>query len=197
MPRHSFVLPLLAILSACGSATVRPGDDTGAIAPAPSPAPSPPVVDPDPAPAPMPSPEAPAAAVEVEETDSAGGVEIRRIGSWVSSGVKGSRRLVIRDPKTWAAFWSELGAGVRPEVDFGRDLVIAVASGERSSGGHQIAVQQVTRNGGVLRIEVVDTSPGPDCMTTSALTQPVDVVVVPADGVKGWSFIDRKATNAC
>ena len=48
-----------------------------------------------------------------------------------------------------------------------------------------------------LRIEVVDTSPGPDCMTTSALTQPVDVVLVPADGVKGWSFIDRKATNEC
>ena len=86
---------------------------------------------------------------------------------------------------------------MRPEVNFSRDLVIAVASGEHSSGGHQIVVQQVTRDGGELRIEVVDTSPGPDCMTTSALTQPVDVVLVPADGVKGWSFIDRKATNAC
>ena len=143
------------------------------------------------------APEAPPAVVEVENPDSAGEVEIRRIGSWVSSGVKGSRRLVIRDPKTLAAFWSELGAGVRPEVNFSRDLVIAVASGEHSSGGHQIVVQQVTRDGGELRIEVVDTSPGPDCMTTSALTQPVDVVLVPADGVKGWSFIDRKATNEC
>ncbi len=197
MSRRPFVLPLLAILTACGSASVRPGDDTGAVAPAPSAAPSPRVVDPDPAPAPPPAPEAPPAAVEVEETDSAASVEIRRIGSWVSSGVKGSRRLVIRDQKTWTAFWSELGAGVRPEVDFSRDLVIAVASGEHSSGGHQIAVQQVTQDGGTLRIEVVDTSPGPDCMTTSALTQPVDVVLVPAEGVKGWSFIDRKATNAC
>ena len=197
MSRRPLVLPLLAILTACGSASVRPGDDTGAIAPAPSAAPSPPVVDPDPAPAPTPAPEAPPAVVEVEKSDSAGEVEIRRIGSWVSSGVKGSRRLVIRDQRTWAAFWSELGAGVRPEVNFTRDLVIAVASGEHSSGGHQIAVQQVTRDGGELRIEVVDTSPGPDCMTTSALTQPVDVVLVPADGVKGWSFIDRKGTNAC
>jgi hypothetical protein len=103
-------------------------------------------------------------------------VEIQRIGRWVSSGIKGARRLVIRDAATWAQFWSELGAGVRPEVDFSRDLVVAVASGERTSGGHDIAVEEVTRSGGDLRITVVETAPGAECMTTAALTQPVDVV---------------------
>jgi hypothetical protein len=115
----------------------------------------------------------------------------------VSSGIKGARRLVIREQDTWSRFWSELGAGVQPQVDFSRDLVIAVASGERSTGGHDIAVQRVTRSDGELRIEVVETAPGPDCMTTAALTQPVDVVLVPAAGVTGWSFIDRKTTGAC
>jgi hypothetical protein len=124
-------------------------------------------------------------------------VEIHRIGRWISSGIKGSRRLVIRDPDTWSRFWSELGAGVRPQVDFGRDVAIAVASGERSSGGHDIVVQRVARSDGELRIEVLETSPGKNCMTTSALTQPVDVVVVPAAGVTGWSFIDRAATRDC
>jgi hypothetical protein len=124
-------------------------------------------------------------------------VEIRRIGRWISSGIRGARRLVIRDPGTWSQFWAELGAGVRPEVDFSQDLVIAVASGERSSGGHDIVVQRVARSGGELRIEVLETAPGKDCMTTAALTQPVDVVVAPAAGVTGWSFIDRAATRAC
>jgi hypothetical protein len=58
-------------------------------------------------------------------------------------------------------------------------------------------VQKVARSGGELRIEVLETSPGTDCMTTAALTQPVDVVVVSAVGVTGWSFIDRAATRAC
>jgi hypothetical protein len=122
---------------------------------------------------------------------------MRRIGRWAGSSIRGSRRLVIRDQGTWSQFWSELGAGVRPEVDFSRDLVIAVASGERTSGGHDIQVQSVTRAGGELRIEVLETSPGAGCITTTALTQPVDVVVVPGAGVTGWSFIDRNLTRDC
>jgi hypothetical protein len=122
---------------------------------------------------------------------------MRRIGRWASSGIRGSRRLVIRDQGTWTRFWSELGAGVRPDVDFSRDLAIAVASGERTSGGHDIEVRSVARTGGVLRIEVLETSPGARCLTTAALTQPVDVVVVPATGVTGWSFIDRTLVRDC
>jgi hypothetical protein len=199
---RAFSLAILAVLSACGGGTIRPSDDPEAIAPAPSPAPSPPVVDPEPAPSPSPAPPAEPQAGPSEAPDTASGqapseVEIRRIGRWIGSGIKGPRQLVIRDPATWSQFWSELGAGVRPQVDFGRDLVIAVASGERSSGGHDIEVQKVTRSGGELRIEVLRTAPGKDCMTTQALTQPVDVVMVPAAGVTGWSFIDRAVTRAC
>ncbi len=203
MTTRALSLATIALLSSCGGGTVRPGDDTGAIAPAPSPAPSPPVVDPPPAPAPTPSPpdspDEPAGGSAGHRSShrAASEVEIRRIGRWVGSGIKGTRRLVIRDPVTWSQFWSELGAGVKPNVDFGRDLVIAVASGERSSGGHDIEVQRVTRTGGELRIEVVQTSPGPGCMAASVMTQPVDVVMVPAAGVTGWSFIDLAATGAC
>jgi hypothetical protein len=187
----------LALVLACGSGTIRPADDPDNIAPAPSPAPSAPVVDPDPAPTPAPAPEAPAAAPKAPSAPADSAVEIRRIGRWVSSSIRGARRLVIRDPATWSQFWSELGAGVRPEVDFSRDLVIAVASGERVSGGYDIQVWSVGRAGGELRIEVLETSPGAGCLTTAALTQPVDVVVVPAAGVKGWSFIDRTVPKDC
>jgi hypothetical protein len=199
---RAFSLATLAVLAACGSGSIRPSDDPEAIAPAPSPAPSPPIVDPEPAASPSPSPPAepkanPPAARDTAADQAASEVEIRRIGRWISSGIKGARQLVIRDAATWSQFWSELGAGVRPQVDFGRDLVIAVASGERSSGGHDIEVQRVTRSGGELRIEVLRTSPGESCMNTAALTQPVDVILVPAAGVTGWSFIDRAATRAC
>jgi hypothetical protein len=191
-----FFSTALFLVAACGSGTMRPSDDPEAIAPAPSPAPSPPVVDPDPSITTSP-PAKPETRPDTASDQAASELEIRRIGRWISSGIRGSRRLVIRDPATWSRFWSELGAGVQPQMDFGRDLVIAVASGERSSGGHDIIVQRVARSGGELRIEVLETAPGPSCLTSAALTQPVDVVVVPAAGVTGWSFIDRAATRDC
>jgi hypothetical protein len=124
-------------------------------------------------------------------------VQIRRIGQWTHTGINERRRLVIRDANTWAAFWSELGVGDRPAVDFTRDLVVAVAAGQQSSGGYEVAVDQVSQKDGELIIEVVETSPGPNCMTTSALTQPVDVVVMPRVDARGWSFVERKEVRGC
>jgi hypothetical protein len=55
----------------------------------------------------------------------------------------------------------------------------------------------VSQSGGRLRIEVMESYPGEGCMTTAALTQPVDVVMVSGAGVTGWSFIDSRAVGTC
>jgi PrcB C-terminal len=196
-----------AALAACGSGNIRPADEPEpeTVTPAPSVAPSTPV-DAEPAPATSPAPEAPPpSSAPAPTADSAAGanpppgtdVQMRRIGRWVSSGITGSRRLVIMDPATWAHFWSEMGAGVRPQVDFGNDLVIAVAAGERTTGGHDIEVRRVTRVGNELRIEVLETYPSEGCVKTQAKTQPVDVVMVAATGVTRWSFFDSRAVGPC
>lgn len=96
-----------------------------------------------------------------------------------------------------AQFWSELGVGDRPEVDFGHEVVIAVASGQQRSGGFGISVERVTRQEGQLTIQVVESSPGPNCITTSELTQPVDVVTIPRTKLQSSSFVERKATLDC
>jgi hypothetical protein len=129
--------------------------------------------------------------------ENSGTVQIRRIGQWTHTGISEARRLVIRDANAWAEFWSELGVGDRPAVDFSRDLVIAVAAGQRPTGGHEIAVSKVSQTDGELRVEVVETTPGPNCMTTSALTQPVDVVVVQGVSSKSWSFVQRQEVRGC
>jgi hypothetical protein len=125
------------------------------------------------------------------------GVQIRRIGQWTHTGIREARRTVIQDANAWAAFWSELGVGDRPAVDFSRDVVIAVAAGERPSGGHEIAVTKVTQRDGELRAEVTETAPGPNCLSTSALSQPVDVVVVQGVKPKSWSFVEQKEVRGC
>jgi protease stability complex PrcB-like protein len=124
-------------------------------------------------------------------------LEIRRIGQWTRTGINEARRLVIRDANTWASFWSELGVGERPAVDFSRDIVLAVAAGQRPSGGYEIAISRVRQADGALTIEVTETDPGPNCMTAASLTQPVDVVVIPAQDVRNWSFAERPEVRGC
>ena len=126
-----------------------------------------------------------------------GELTIRRIGQWTRTGVSEARRLVIRDANTWAEFWSELGLGDRPGVDFSKDMVIAVAAGQQPTGGHEIAVKGITHAEGELTIEVLETRPGPNCMTTTALTQPVDVVVIPRVNIRSWSFVAHQEVRSC
>jgi hypothetical protein len=124
-------------------------------------------------------------------------LEIRRIGQWSRTGINESRRLVIRDANSWAEFWSELGVGERPEVDFARNVVVAVAAGQRPSGGYEIAVDKVSQKDSALEVQVVETAPGPNCLTASSLTQPADVVVVQDVAPKSWSFMERKEIRGC
>ncbi|MFL5401623.1 MAG: protease complex subunit PrcB family protein [Gemmatimonadales bacterium] len=124
-------------------------------------------------------------------------LDIRRIGQWSRTGVSESRRLVIRDANAWAEFWSELGVGDRPAVDFTRDVALAVTAGQRATGGYEIAIDRVRQQAGDLLVEVVETTPGPNCMTSAALTQPADVVVVPGVSAKSWSFVERKEVRGC
>jgi hypothetical protein len=202
--RFVYLIPVALLAGCAGGTTMRvAGDESGesepvALAPEPE-------VAPDTMAAVAPSTGEPGAQNSQADTTSQGyapygsppNMQIRRIGQWTHTGINEKRRLVIRDANAWAAFWSELGVGDRPAVDFTRDLVVAVASGQQSTGGHEVAVDRVTQNNGELTIEVVETSPSPNCMTTSALTQPVDVVVVQGVNARGWSFVERKEVRGC
>src|SRR5262249_59524025 len=127
-----------------------------------------------PAPAPVP-------ATGYAPYDSSNTIAIRRVGQWSTSGITTPERLVIRDDSAYAKFWATLGdASTRPSVDFTHDLVIVAAAGQQPTGGHSIAVERVTRVGAGLAVEVAETVPPQGCLTTQALTQPGDGVVVAA-----------------
>lgn len=100
------------------------------------------------------------------------------------SGLGEPRREVVRDEAGWARLWADIHAGVTPApplptVDFGRHMLIAVASGTRPSGGFAIKVRSVATRGGKLEVVVLETCPAPDAMVTMELTRPVEVVSVP------------------
>jgi hypothetical protein len=202
----ALLIPIAVLAGCAGGSTIRMAEDDEATAEPVSLAPAP---EPDPgsqveaaaAPAPVPdsSVQAPPSGEQgyAPYGNASSSPEIRRIGKWSHTGIGEARRLVIRDANAWAAFWSELGAGDRPDVDFTQNVVIVAAAGQRQSGGHEIAVDRVNQADGQLTIEVVETTPGPNCLTTGAVTQPVDVVVVPVAAPRGWSFLERKEIRGC
>ena len=204
--RYGILLPLAALVACAGGRTMRVAPDDGSsdapVALSPTPEPGPTELPGDTVTnTSSPGTDSLSAGATGEKGyaayDSGASLELRRIGQWTRTGVGESRRLIIRDANAWAAFWSELGMGDRPAVDFTRDVVVAVAAGQRPTGGYEIAVDRVRQVNGELTIEVVETAPGPNCMTTTSLTQPVDVIVVPAPTARSWSFVERKEVRGC
>jgi PrcB C-terminal len=200
----ALLIPIAVLAGCAGGSTIRMAEDDESTAEPVSLAPAP-EADPSSrtdAAAPAPLPDSSVQAPPLGEQGyapygNASSPEIRRIGKWSHTGIGEARRLVIRDANAWAAFWSELGAGDRPDVDFTQNVVIVAAAGQRRSGGHEIAVDRVNQADGQLTIEVLETTPGPNCLTTGAVTQPVDVVVVPVAAPRGWSFLERKEIRGC
>ena len=210
--RSGVLIPVL-ILTGCGGSTMRVAQDdpdgSGPVSLAPAPDPVPDSTAATRGASENPTPPAPSIQPDSTTTAptqgyapygpaaAASALELRRIGQWTNTGISESRRLVIRNANAWAQFWAELGVGDRPSIDFTKYLVVAVAAGQRSSGGYEISIQRVSQAGGDLTIEVLQTVPGPNCITTSALTQPVDVVAVPAVGAQSWSFLERQEVRGC
>ena len=100
------------------------------------------------------------------------------------SAIESARQTVIGDKAAFAALWAEHSAHqnpvpVPPAVDFTMDSVVAVFAGNQPTGGHALALTSLekTASGWALKLSLV--APGPDCMTTQAITQPWMMVRIP------------------
>jgi hypothetical protein len=109
-------------------------------------------------------------------------------------------RLLIKDPRYWAATWDAI-VTVRPRppvphVDFPREMVVVMAMGQEPTGGYSIRISDVRRDsGGRLFVFVTETSAGA-CPVTHERTEPVDAVIVPrTEG--GITFVEQKAPSGC
>jgi len=78
----------------------------------------------------------------------------------------------------WAVSHGEDGPPV-PIVDFEAHDVLAVFEGLKPSGGYEIAVAQVVDGPSVREVTIRHVEPGASCVTTSVITSPFELVVVP------------------
>ena len=121
--------------------------------------------------------------------------------SATQSGLRDPQRSVIADEAAWTSLWSAIHAGTTPEparpaVSFTDRVVIVAAFGEQPSGGFQIHIDSVRSGTGGRDVFLTTTRPGPTCMTTQALTQPVHAVSAPvASG--STRFLEAEKTEEC
>ncbi len=99
----------------------------------------------------------------------------------VYTGITDRQRLVIRDREAWREVWKRIYAQRSPtpplpEIDFAKEMLVVVAMGEKSTGGYGIIIDGASERDDRLAIKVRGISPGKGCMTTQALTAPVDIV---------------------
>jgi hypothetical protein len=117
------------------------------------------------------------------------------------SGMIARERQVIGNEASWAVVWDQAMSPLSPrpevpQVDFSREMVVLAAMGEQTSGGFAIGVKNVAQEGDTLEVTIMETSPGPSCGVTSALTQPFTAVRV-ARAEREVRFVEQQLTIDC
>ena len=119
------------------------------------------------------------------------------------SGLTLATRTVVDDATTFDTLWRQAFSATGdtlppPAVDWTREKVVFVGLGNRPSAGHAVQVTSVQQVGDEVQVTVETTTPGPNCMTASVITQPADVVSIPrpAPGVL-IRFVERERVGDC
>jgi len=106
------------------------------------------------------------------------------------SNIENSARLVIRDQKAWTEWWNTANTDLieqdgkfvppkPPQVDFKKETVILAAMGRQGSGGFDITIRRIGKDGDKLIVTVATRSPPPDSVAATVITSPVVAVAVP------------------
>lgn len=65
------------------------------------------------------------------------------------------------------------------ELDFGQEMMVLVALGERRTGGYSLEIKTVRSSEDRLVVEYIERHPDPRCPTPQVLTTPYHAVAVP------------------
>jgi hypothetical protein len=103
--------------------------------------------------------------------------------SGVSNAVE-AKQYVIRSESAYKNVWQQkvLTPTIyvkRPEVDFSKNMVIAVFQGKKPTGGHQVRVDSAVKSHNSLHVDVLHKRPGKACEVYQAFTKPCQFVTVP------------------
>jgi hypothetical protein len=94
-----------------------------------------------------------------------------------ATGVEQAEYVLISNEDQLLNFWnraygSQLSVPPLPNVDFRRETIVAAFIGSKPTGGYGLGVDEVTLEGNDAYIDLTETAPAADAITTQALTSP-------------------------
>lgn len=108
---------------------------------------------------------------------------------------------LITTQEEFVAIWEEahsnaIPAPAPPSLNLEESPVICAYMGTRNSGGYSISVESVKVHKNIAYISLVETGPGEGCFTTTAITSPFVMAVVPdAEFISHHFFVRQDTTN--
>ena len=63
-------------------------------------------------------------------------------------------------------------------IDFNEYSIVAVFSGQKPTGGYNVEITGITETTNRIKIDVLETTPGEDCIVIQVITFPYDVVLI-------------------
>ena len=100
--------------------------------------------------------------------------------------------------KTLELYRSELGRHsleTTKPVDFSVAQVLVSSIGEKPTGGYTVSATDIEEFDDIVVVTVVQTIPGPSCITTQGVTHPFEFIVVPS--LKPIEIFERQKVNNC
>ncbi len=109
---------------------------------------------------------------------------LTRIANSDIAGFDTTATVAIRDAAAWSAFWQQMWGPMNeapplPDVDFATDMVVAFASGAQPTLGYDVVLTGAGEDSGGVWIQVLERSPGSECVEGQMVTHPIDVARVP------------------
>lgn len=157
--------------------------------------PAPPALPP-PLPAPAPSPVQLPASGELSFSVADNGIRVLHKASYNPFDRDNGKS--FRALKSLEIYRSELGrhsVETTKAVDFNTAQVLVSSIGEKPSGGYTVSATDIEEFDDNIVVTVVQTIPGPNCVTTQGATHPFEFIVVPSR--KPIEIFERQKIDQC
>lgn len=121
-----------------------------------------------------------AIAVMSAQNPQSGGAPPRSIESGTQSSVDEPRQAVARTAAEWSALWKGHNFDKpAPQVDFSKEMVVAVFLGSRPTAGYTVRIVGTEMRDGALVVRYSEGRPPAGMMTAQVLTSPYAIAAVP------------------
>ena len=107
---------------------------------------------------------------------------MRHIVQQSTSLITEPRQIIVRDLEAFKLLWRQHQGSLEhlPDVDFKRDMLVAIFLGEQPTGGFEVKITTVEEDEQGLKVFYKIIEPNPDFMVIQMLTAPVHMLAVPA-----------------